>query len=122
MSQVAFEMPVKYLTGTKPAATDFSQARYKFVDINANGDLILAPAGKACVGILQQPGEKDKGPMELPVMFAGISFIIFGGTVASGAMVEIDANGCAIAANTGVAVGKAIVGGASGDIGCVLLK
>ena len=48
-------MPFKSITCHKAIATDLSQARYKFVDVDANGDLKLAAAGKVPVGVLQEP-------------------------------------------------------------------
>ena len=119
----AYEMPFKNITLTKPAALDLSAARYRFVTVDANGDIALAGAGTTPVGVLQQPGEKDKGPMDLPVMVAGISFAELGGTVAIGDDVSIGADGVAIkTVAPAVIVGKCMIGGAVGDVGSVLLK
>jgi hypothetical protein len=131
MAQRAYEMPFKNITVTKPAATDFSAARYKFVTINSSGEAVLAGAGIVPIGVLQQPGEVDKGPMDLPAMVAGVSFIIIGtGGLASGDDVSTGASGVAVKATAAVlattlatpVVGKCMVGGAAGEIGCILLK
>lgn len=127
----AYEMPFKSITVTKPAATDFSAARWKFVTINSSGDAVLSGAGEVPIGVLQQPGEKDKGPMELPAMVAGVSYIVIGtGGLAMGDNVSTGAAGVAVKATAAVlattlatpVVGKCLVGGAAGELGCLLLK
>lgn len=122
MAQFAYEMPFKSITLTKPAALDLSAARHTFVTIGSDGNIAVAAAGTNPVGVLQQPGEPDKGPMDLPAMVAGISFIKLGGTVAPGDDVEVGTNGTAIKKNTGITAGKCMVGGVAGDIGCILLQ
>jgi hypothetical protein len=117
MAKMAFEMPVKALT-INPAV-DFSEKRYRFVTLDSNGNGIIAPAGKAAIGVIQEPNNVNQ---PANVMFQGISFIVFDGTVASGAEVEVGTDGKAKTRSTGTLAGIAIVGGADGDIGCVLIK
>ena len=119
---MSYEMPFKSITCHKATATDLSQARYKFVDVDSNGDLKLAAAGKVPVGVLQEPGEANKGPMALPVVVEGIYPVIAGGTVAAGDEIEVGAGGTAIKANTGTIIGKCLEGGAIGEQIAVLLK
>lgn len=126
----AYELPIKVITGTKAAATDLSESRYAFVKLDTNGNIVVAGAGEPTIGVVQQPGEKDKGPMELPVMIAGVTFIKFGDTVATGDEVSVGAGGTAVKATAGVAgtsfpstvAGIAMAGGAKDEIGCILLK
>jgi hypothetical protein len=95
------------------------------VNIANAADLVLTlksaddTAGANAVGVCQEPQNVNQ-PMN--VMFAGISFIKLGGTVASGAEVEVGAGGTAVTKASGVSQGICLVGGASGDIGCFLIK
>ncbi len=117
MAIKAYEMPVKTLTGIP--AVDFSSARYTFVNFNADGNIVAATAAGNAIGIIQEPNGIGQ---PAPVMFLGISFVIFDGAVASGADVEVGTGAKAKTHGTGTVVGTAVVGGADGDIGCVLLK
>lgn len=117
MATRAYEMPVKCLTLVP--AVDLTEARYTFVTADTNGNGIAATAGGPAVGILQEPNDVGQ-PAQ--VMFAGVSFVIFDGAVASGAAVEVGTGSKAKTHGTGTVVGIAMVGGADGDIGCVLLK
>lgn len=129
----AFEQPFKYITGIP--AVDFTEKRYYGVKFNTDGNIVLAGAGDPIVGVIQEPNDIDE-PAQ--VMQSGITFAVFGGIVADGAEVSMDANGKFVAASTATftdkttadhilttskVVGIAVVGaGADLDIGCVLLK
>ena len=113
----AYEQIWKSITGIAPAT---KLNRYTAVSIDANGTLIPAPAGKPCIGILRE----DATPVELPAQVAasGVSFCIFGDTVATGAAVEVGADGKLITQASGEAIGIAMFGGAADQIGSVLLN
>lgn len=127
---MAYEMPFKSITGHKDYATDLSQGRYKFVDIDASGNLKLADAGALPVGVLQEPGEANKGPMALQVLVAGVYPVIAGEAIATGDKVSVGAGGVAMKATDGVVgtslpsviVGKCLTGGAKDAQIAVLLK
>ena len=113
----AFEQPRSAITLTPTAS--MKDNRYKFATIDADGALVVAGAGVKAVGVLQTPGIAGE---PCNVMTEGVSFIVLGGTVASGAEVEIKADGTAITLASGKSNGICLVGGASGAIGSILLK
>jgi len=132
MAKKAFEQPFKNITGIP--AVDLTEKRYCGVKFNANGDIVLAVAGDSICGVLQEPNDVGQPAR---IMNAGISFAIFGDVVASGADLSMKADGTFIPAikatvtdkatvdhlmSVSTVVATAVVGGASGDIGCVLLK
>lgn len=113
----AYEQPFNKIS--LEAGASFAAARYTFVTVNTSGKAIGAVAGGKIVGVVQ-----DTTPAggAAPITAAGITFIKLGGTVASGALVEVGANGTAITNDAGTAVGICLVGGASGEYGSILLK
>lgn len=117
----AYEMPVKSLTIVP--AVDLTAQRYTFVHLNTDGKGVVATAKGESVGVLQEPNGVDQ---PANTMFAGISFVYFDGAVASGQEVEVGTGGKAKAhvpgTDTGIVKGICMVGGADGDIGCILLK
>ena len=114
---VAFEQPRSAITLVP--ATDFSEKQYTFGTCDADGKLVTPAAGVLACGVVQTPGIAGE---PCNVMTSGVSFIIFGGTVAAGDAVGTDANGKAVKASTGTAMGVCLVGGAAGEIGSILLK
>lgn len=112
----AYEQPGRSITLVPDA--DFSTKRYLFVSPDATHGMAITTAGKMPVGVLQTPGVAGE---PCNVMTTGVSFIVLGGTVAVGDLVECDANGAGIKNNTGVARGIALAGGAAGQIGCIQL-
>lgn len=118
MARRAFELPVKAVTMVPEI--DFSSLRYTACACSTTGGAISAVALGNVVGIVQEPQNIGQ-PMN--VMFAGVSFCVFNGTVATGAEVEVSAvAGRLRTKTTGVTIGIVLAGGADGDIGCVLLK
>lgn len=113
----AFEQPWKTLTGVP--AVDFATKRYTAVTYDTAGKVVTPAVGKNIIGVIQEPNNVDE-PAQ--VVAQGFSFAIFGGTVATGADVEVGADGTFVTATTGTVVGIAAVGGVAGDIGTVLLK
>ena len=113
----AFQQPYKSMTVIP--GVDLQAHRHKFVHLNANGKGILAAAGGATVGILQEPNDVDQ---PANVMIDGISFVYFDGAVAPGDEVEVGLEGRAKKLSTGKKAGICIVGGADGEVGSVLIK
>ncbi len=60
-------------------------------------------------------GRSRSSSVALPRLFAG-------GTISAGQEVEVGTNGTAVAKTSGVVVGIALAGGASGEVIPVLLK
>lgn len=112
----AYEKPGECITLVPDAS--FEKKRYTFVTADATHGMVTPAAGNAAVGVLQTPGIAGE---PCNVMTTGVSFIVLGGTVANGDMVESDAEGKAIKNSTGVARGMCLVGGTTGQIGCIQL-
>lgn len=102
------------------ANADMSAKQYCAVAVNSAGKAIIADADDQVIGILQNnPGAGQAAT----VAFGGISKVKFGGTVAAGARVTSNASGEIVAATTAgdAVLGVALVGGASGEIGTILV-
>lgn len=113
----AYELPKVSITLV--AATDMSQKRYTFGTVNTDGALVTPAADALAVGVIQTPGIISE---PCNVMTTGVSFIKLGGTVAAGDKLSVGTDGAAIKATTGEVIGVCLVGGASGEIGSILLK
>lgn len=124
-----------YNTFSAEAAADLTGKQYHAVKINSSGKLAVAAAGQFAVGILQnKPAAGQPGNF----LYAGISKVVLGGTVAAGATVAVNANGQIVDAteattNTADAggaadalvgsnvIGVALAGGAAGELVPVLV-
>lgn len=105
---------------TLPANADLSAKQYFAVAINSNGRVALAGDGALITGILyNKPDAQDK---EAAVAISGRVKTEFGATVAAGDEVAVDSAGKIVPSATGDhTIGVAIEGGASGEIGSVLI-
>lgn len=84
------------------------------------GKVKLAGAGETAIGIA---GELDSAEgCRCDVQFDGIAEVECGGSVTFGAKIASDADGKAVAAESGEYLGIALEGGASGDIIRILLR
>lgn len=113
---MAYEVPI--LDFTFVAAADLSGDQYRFVTLDANAQIDVSAAGANAIGVLQN---KPTAGQAATVRVAGITQIILGGTVASGGLVEIDANGEAIAQSAASCMGIMLQGGADGEVGSMLI-
>lgn len=115
---MAFEIPG--FAFTLPAAADLSTNQYRFVAIDASGEVGLpATTATAILGVLQnKPTVQGQAAS---IMINGISKITApASTVAEGDIVQASTLGQAVAhATGGMAIGR-IVGGSSGGAGRVL--
>ena len=80
------------------------------------GSVTQGTASNALIGVCAQPGGCASGT-SCDVMESGIAEVVFGGSVNAGDIVGSDANGKAVAVTSGRALGVALCGGSSGDIG-----
>lgn len=101
------------------AAADLSASQFRFVQCNSSGLAALAGASGVVIGALQN---KPTAGNAAAIAYHGVSRVVAGGTVASGARVTSDSNSAAITATTGDSVaGVALVGGVAGDLIEVLI-
>lgn len=112
----AFEIPL--FKWTRNAGADLSAKQYSGL-IPSGDNVVAATAGARIIGVVQnKPGLNAA----VEIQTYGISKILFGATVAAGADVAVDANGAFVtAAGSAAVVGKCLVGGDAGEIGCALL-
>ena len=101
---------------SKTASEDLSSKQFHIVQMDASGD---AEAGEGAtdliIGVLQN---KPESGQEAHVRFMGTSKVKTGGVVGVGAWVTATTNGTGVATTTDgdIVIGRALVGGASGDI------
>ena len=86
-------------TRTFVAGEDLSTAQFKFVTLEADGQVDLADsAGENCIGVLLVEGEADRA---VTVALTGSVMVEAGGTVTNGGAVATDATGRAVDATNG---------------------
>jgi hypothetical protein len=104
---------------TLNAGADLSSKQYTFIKINSSGKAVNTVDGERSIGVLQDKPTLDRAGA---IAHAGISKVVAGGTIASGAAVASDLNGKAITATTGKQIlGYALEAGANNRIISVLL-
>jgi len=85
-------------TRTFVAGEDLSAAQFKFVTLEADGQVDLADsAGENCLGVLLVEGEAARA---VTVVMTGSVMVEAGGTVTNGGAVATDATGRAVDATT----------------------
>ncbi len=85
-------------TRTFVAGEDLSTAQFKFVTLEADGQVDLADsAGENCVGVLRVEGAATRA---VTVVMTGSVMVEAGGTVTAGGAVATDATGRAVDATT----------------------
>lgn len=102
------------------AAADYSTKQYYAVDVSTTTVVLASVAGQKVAGFLQNDPASGAAAN---VQLFGIAKAIYGGTVAAGDDIIVDADGKAIAAgnNTGYVIGRALVAGSANEIGSVLI-
>lgn len=81
------------------ASADLSANQHRFLVVDANGQVAVAGAGVLAVGVLQNdPAAQGEAAT---VMLDGVSKVVAGAAVTSGAEVASDASGRAVTAATG---------------------
>ena len=86
-------------TRTFVAGEDLSAAQFKFVTLEADGQVDLADsAGENCIGVLLVEGESARA---VTVVMTGSVMVEAGGTVTNGGAVATDATGRAVDATSG---------------------
>lgn len=118
------------------AGADLSTKQYFAVKVNSSGQAVLAGAGEAAIGILQN---NPASGQVATVRTAYTTKAAAGGTIAAGARVASDANGKMVVATAGRTntsdagasadaligsnvIGTALEGGADGEIIAVLIQ
>ena len=102
------------------AGADLTAAQYKAVKLDANGNIVLAGAGEAAVGILvDMPAAGEYGTVAVD----GIAKAVAGGAVTPGVLLAADANGAVVAAVAGNhIIGQALSGAsAAGELVTLVL-
>ena len=101
-------------TRTFVAGEDLSTAQFKFVTLEADGQVALADsAGENCIGVLLVEGEADRA---VTVALTGSVMVEAGGTVTNGGAVATDATGRAVDATTNdIIMGYAMEAGVAGQ-------
>ena len=112
---------VAYQSFTLPADVDLSAKQYYAMDVNSDGEAVVAGAGSTFVGVLANKPSAAGAAAE--IMFSGVVPMVCGGTVTAAGAVKIDSNGKAVAASSAdKAIGRALSDGASGTIANILLQ
>ncbi len=105
-----------------PAAADLSAKQYRFITIDSSGNAAVSSRGQLSAGVLQNaPAAANRAAQIRP---GGITKVVFGGTVTAGQALVSDANGAAVNASSADNnfMGVAVVSGANGDIGAMLIQ
>lgn len=106
-----------------PVASDLSAKQFLFVKLDSSGNAVVAGDGEAASGVLQDKPDGSSVATAGMVGIAGVTMITYGGNVTAGDYLTSDTNGKAVKAGTGDYInGKAMVSGASGDVGSALLS
>ena len=102
------------------AGSDLSAKQYRFVDMASDAavDAVSAAGGDA-IGVLQNAPLAGEAAS---VAVMGVAKVVAGGTITAGDRVQSDANGEALTAASGdIVLGRALKGGAAGDVLEILL-
>jgi len=108
---------------SKVAAADLSAKQYYAVKLNSSGKVAACTSTvDVPFGILQNAPVTDEAASIAPLNGGGSSYIYLSGTIASAALVTIDANGAASAdAAANYNIGQIEAGGAVGELGVIRL-
>lgn len=114
---MAYENAMHVITAV--AGADLSAAQYKFVKLNTTANqVVLCGDGEDGDGVLQNDPTSGQAAT---VCIGGVTKVLLGGTVAAGGVVSSGAAGIANAsANGDYMLGKALTGGASGEIATII--
>jgi hypothetical protein len=109
--------------GTLVAGEDLSSSQFYAVKLNTSGAVVLAGAGDAAIGILQNdPALGESCNIHLSEA-GGVSKGALGGSVSPGDALTSDANGKIVAGTDLTSnFGVALESGSSGELGTVLLQ
>jgi len=114
---VPFEIP--FVKWSRPAAADLRLTQYTGLVMSA-ANVTTAGVGTRIVGVQQN---KPNTGQAVEIQSNGITKVELGDTVAAGGDVSMDATGRFIPSTGSAAIlGVCIVGGAVGEVGCVLLS
>lgn len=121
---MAYEISAYSVKVTLVAGADLSAQQYKFVKLNSSGQaVVIAAATDLPIGILQNA---PLALQEAEILISGGSKLVFGGAVTPLSTLGTSAAGAGVAIVTGTdttkfALGQVLSGGASGEIGTVVV-
>ena len=124
-----------YVNISVPAGAGLSAKQNHFVKINSSGAAVLAGAGEAAIGVLQNDPTSGQ---TAAVQVSGVAKVKAGASITAGAQVAVNADGEAVAATLGRTntsdaggatdpligsnvMGIALEGGAENDVIAVLI-
>lgn len=88
-------------TITRKAGENLSNKEGYFVDLNTDGDAVVANATDGAIGVLHRTGDIGHA---VTVAFSGAAQVVASGAIGAGVRVAPDANGKAVASTTGSGV------------------
>jgi hypothetical protein len=122
---MAYEISGYSVKVTLVAAADLSGAQYKFVKLNSSGQAAaIAADTDRPIGILQNAPTAGQ---EAEVLVTGGSKLVLGGTLTPASVLGTSASGTGAARTVGTdttkyVLGQVLLGGASGEIGTVVIN
>lgn len=118
---MGYELGIQEI-GTLTAAAAYTSNQYDLVEVNSTADqaVLASVLGQSVMGVLTNDPASGEA---CSIAYAGISKVRYGGTVAKGDLLVANASGRAVAASAGgqYVIGRALVAGANGEIGTMLI-
>jgi len=99
-----------------PASADLSTKQFLFGSVNSSGQVALTGAAAASDGIIANKPDAQGRACALATFPGQVARVMLGGTVANGALLEVDAAGKAVTQSAGKIVAKALSAGVANDI------
>jgi hypothetical protein len=117
-------MPTEVIRNTislKATASLVASGQYRFVKLDASGQIVLATEGSNAIGVVQdKPAAGEPGSVALT---GSVSKVYCGGSFNPGDYVGADANGNAIGVDTGdFVLGQALTVGANLTVASILFQ
>jgi len=110
------------LSYARNAGADLSAKLYYAAKVDTDGDIVLAGAGEAALGIITEAAVENK---PVTVQFGGIAKAIAAGAFNAGVMLASDGNGKLTTASTGnevIGIALEVSGGANEIVAVALLS
>ena len=111
---MAYEVSLQ--TISVPASADLSTKQFLFGSVNSSGQVAVTGAAAASDGIIANKPDAQGRACALATFPGQVARVMLGGTVANGALLEVDAAGKAVTQSAGKIVAKALSAGVVNDI------